>query len=76
MNLKSQLSTKSLNKLKSKLPYGSITVIASKLNIDKSIVSKVLNGKIINQQVVEEALFLIQQNSDALKDLETKIEQL
>lgn len=73
---KSPLSTKSLQKLKNKLPYGAVTQIASILSIDKSVVSKVLNGKVNNQQVVVEALKLIQHNENTLNDLEKEIQSL
>lgn len=73
---KSQLSTNSLKKLKKKLPYGAVSRIASILSVDKSVVSKVLNGKVNNQQVVVEALKLIQHNENILNDLEKEIQNL
>lgn len=69
---KSYISTKSLLKLKNKLPYGSITKISIKLGISKSVVSRVLNGEVNNQQVITEALEIIK----AHKNLEASINQL
>ncbi|WP_454880627.1 hypothetical protein [Sphingobacterium detergens] len=54
--MKSQISTSDLEKLKAKLPHGSIKTISIKLGIDQSTVSKVLKGDFFNEDVISEAV--------------------
>lgn len=78
MIMKSQLSTKSLIALRKALPVGGIRLIASRLQIDESTVSKALkgNGKNINTRVVEEALKVIEEARAKALELENKIAEL
>ncbi|WP_336845554.1 hypothetical protein [Sphingobacterium multivorum] len=76
--MKSQLSTKYLNKLKVALPSDGMERIAEKLNISLSTVSRALSGKggkRINQ-VAEAAIELIGEEQLKVKSLEQKIDSL
>lgn len=76
--MKSQLSTKYLNKLKAALPSDGMERIAEKLNISLSTVSRALSGKgekRINQ-VAEAAIELIAEEKLKVKNLEQKIDSL
>lgn len=74
--MKSQLSTKYLNKLKSKLPNGGMTEIANRLNISQSLVSKVFSGVNKNEKVIEEALLIIEETNNRRIELENRINVL
>lgn len=78
MVLKSQLSTKSLTALRKALPVGGIRMVANRLQIDESTVSKALKGtgKTINTRVIEEALKVIEESRAKALELENKIGEL
>lgn len=76
--MKSQLSTKTLRKLKNSLPINGVEVIASRLNISSSTVSRVLNNKNLKSQsdVIDCALNIIKEEKMKVEALETQIESL
>lgn len=76
--MKYQLSTKSLRKLKKSLPVNGIEIIANKLNISPSTVSRALNNKLLKSQsaVVVCALELIKEEKLKVEALENQIESL
>lgn len=74
--MKSPISAKYLNKLKSKLPDGGLTEIANRLNLSQSLVSKVFSGKSQNDRVIEEALKLIEEAKSKRTELENRINAL
>ncbi|HAU55001.1 hypothetical protein ACR789_13920 [Sphingobacterium siyangense] len=76
--MKSQLSTKYLDKLKTALPSDGMERISEKLNISLSTVSRALagkGGKRVNQ-VAEAAIDLIGEEQQKVKNLEKKIDSL
>lgn len=76
--MKSQLSTKELNKVKNSLPPNGIGDIAEKLGINPSTVSRSLNGLNKKNQVavVKCALEIIQCHKQELKKLELEIKAI
>lgn len=74
--MKSHLSTKSLNALKKALPHGSVKAIAERMNLDASTVSKVLDGKSNNLEVIEVALQVAKEAKAKRRDLENRITEL
>jgi len=76
--MKYQLSTRSLKKLKSSLPLNGIDLIASKLNLSQSTVSRALNNKTLRNQsnIVDCALNIIKEEKMKVEALETQIESL
>lgn len=62
--MKSQISTSDLEKLKAKLPHGSIKKISKILNVDQSTVSKVLRGDFFNENVIQEALKIAEETKE------------
>ncbi len=79
MNLqveKSQLSTTSLTILKKCLPKGAYELISKEFDISKSTVSRILDGKIENIEVIEFALKLAIDKRNRIDALATKIDLL
>lgn len=76
--MKSQLSTKSLKKLKNALPNNGIEEIACRLNISQATISRVFNNKNIKSQleVVNCAIQLIEEAKKEVQELENKIQSL
>lgn len=74
--MKSPISTKYLNKLKSNLPDGGLTEIANRLNLSQSLVSKVFSGKSRNDKVIEMALQVIEEAKNKRAELESRISAL
>lgn len=76
--MKSQLSTKSLKKLKNALPSNGMEIIASRLNISTSTISRVFNNKTLKSQpeVVNCAIQLIEEAKKEVQELENKIQSL
>ncbi|MGN2373508.1 hypothetical protein ACTFAO_07590 [Sphingobacterium spiritivorum] len=70
---KSQLSTKSLIKLKEALPKGYLSTISENFNLSKSTISRILDGKIENFEVVNYAIELVKQKRNTIDALENKI---
>lgn len=75
-NFKSQLSTKSLEKLRDELPKGSYSVISERFKISKSTVSRVLSGKMENIDVIEYAIYLAERKRNKIDALSNKIDAL
>jgi len=75
-NKKSQLSTKTLAKLRKKLPYGAVTHISKNLGLNKSTVSRVLSGETTNTEVIAEAVRLIESTQQSTQHLEEKINSI
>lgn len=76
INVKSQISTKTLNAIKENLPYGSIADISRKLKLSKSTVSRVINGKSKNKRVIKLALKIVEKNQQEIQQLEKQLEAL
>lgn len=76
--MKSQLSTKSLKKIKELLPANGIEIIANKLSLNPSTVSRTLNNKTFKSQsaVVDCALVVIKEEKQKIASLENEIESL
>ncbi|MDR2274524.1 MAG: hypothetical protein LBF27_26700 [Sphingobacterium sp.] len=77
-DMKSQLSTKYLNKLKAALPTDGMDRIAEKLHVSLATVSRALSGKggkRVNQ-VAEAAIDIIKEEREKIKSLEQKIDSL
>lgn len=75
-NLKSQLSTKLLEKLRDELPKGSYGAISEHFKISKSTVSRVLSGSLENIEVVEFAVKIVEHRRDKIDALSNKINLL
>lgn len=76
--MKSQLSTRHLNKLKSALPSDGMDRIAGKLDVSLATVSRALcgkGGKRVNQ-VAEAAIEIIKEENQKIKSLEQTIDSL
>lgn len=73
---KSQLTTTALNALKRNLPKGAYSTIAKALNVNKSTVSRVLDGKIENLEIIMVAIKLAEERRDTIDALTTKIKDL
>lgn len=74
--MKSPISAKYLNKLKSNLPDGGLTEVANRLNLSQSLVSKVFSGKSQNDKVIEVALQVIEEAKSKRAELESRISAL
>lgn len=74
--MKSQLSTKSLSRLKEALPKGGLGKIADSLGLSPSLVSRVLSGQVHNEDVIHEAIRLIREQQEEINRLETVIDKL
>lgn len=57
------MTVKYLKNLKKKLPSGSIVRIAEQLGLSTSYVSYVLNGKRLNERVIQLAIDLAKENN-------------
>lgn len=78
MNMKSLLSTKDLNKVKLNLPLNGMELIANKMDLSVSTISRVLNGKVKKNQakVVQIALEIIDSEKESQSQLNKRIESL
>lgn len=78
INMKSQLSTTYLNRVKVALPPDGMERIAQELNISTSTISRVLAGisEKRQRQVVECALTIIQEENAKIKSLEDRINKV
>lgn len=74
--IKSQLSAKSLAKLREELPRGAQQVIAEQFSLSKSTVSRILTGEIENLEIIEFAIGLVKQKRDKIDALNSQIEKL
>lgn len=75
-NTKSQISTKELAILRSKLPHGALKKIAEKTGLDISTVSKVFKGSFFNQEVILSAIELVKKTKIEQENLSTEINNL
>lgn len=75
--MKSQISTKSLKRLRSQLPLGAINTIAERVGVTQSTVSKALNGKgkTINTKILEAAIHLCKEHKARVAELEAQISE-
>lgn len=76
--MKSLISTKSLSLLKKKLPPNGMELIAKKLSVSQSTVSRVINGITLKRQedVVFAAIEVIKEEKERLDLLNREIERL
>lgn len=73
---KSQLSTNSLIQLKLKLPKGAYSIIAKHFKVNKSTVSRVLDGKVENLELIEFAISLVENQCNKIGALSERIDNL
>lgn len=74
--MKSQLSTNSLRKLRSSLPYGAVSKLAEQLSVTQSLVSKVLHGHSQNDTVIQAAIQMAKESAEETNRLENEIQSL
>lgn len=74
--MKSQISTKDLRYLRSKLPHGSIKKIAEDLSLDQSTISKVLSGDFFNEAVIDAAIKIVEERNSAIENWKNRMSNL
>lgn len=76
--MKPLISTKSLSLLKKKLPPNGMELIAEKLSVSQSTVSRVINGVTLRRQeeVISAAIEVVKEERERLEQLNKEIEEL
>lgn len=67
---KTTIPSDKLSTLRQSLPYGSITMISDRTGLSRETVSRVLRGKSYREDVIKEALRIIQDFEEILGKIE------